>query len=383
VEAQMTMETQNARRTELKLVYDGADISRDIAPYLISFSYTDNASDKADDLSLTLEDREGNWRGPWFPSKGATIHATIVTHEWRGPHETESLPCGTFEIDDIECSGPPTQVQIKAVSTLISKSMRQEQKTKAWEDVKLSAVAGDIAKKNGLKLFWDSPNDPLFERRDQVEVSDLGFLQKLCRDYGIGIKVTETQIVCYDEETYEAKAAIAAIFFGDKHIRNYRFRTKTRGTYKGARLQYHHPVKNENLETYTAGNAEGTGEDLVINQKADTLDDAEKIAQKKLHDANKKETTGSITLVGDMRFLGGSNVDVSGWGKFDGRYFIEKATHNVNKGSGYVTSIELRLGGPSKKGKDKKSKTKYGPLNKHTDVYGKEPGNQSAGGSSF
>ncbi|MDR1978312.1 MAG: hypothetical protein LBQ42_06230 [Synergistaceae bacterium] len=377
------MATRKARRAELVLVYEGADISRDIAPYLVTFSYTDNASDKADDLSVTLEDRKGNWRDPWFPSKGAVIHATIITHDWHGPNETESLPCGTFEIDEVECSGPPTQVQIKAVSTLVSKGMRQEQKTKAWENAKLSVVADDVAKKNGLTLFWDSPNDPLFERRDQVEMSDLGFLQKLCREYGIGIKVTDTQLVCYDEETYEAKAAIAAISFGDKHIKNYRFRTKTRGTYKGARLQYHHPVKNENLEVYTAGDAEGTGEDLVINQKADTLDDAEKIAQKKLHDANKKETTGSITLVGDMRFLGGSNVTVSGWGKFDGGYFIEKATHNVNKGSGYVTSIELRLGGPSKKGKGKKGKTKYGPLDSGFDVYGKETGNQPAGGNSF
>jgi phage protein D len=364
------MESQQARRTELILVYEGADISRDIAPYLISFSYTDNASDKADDLSITLEDRAGNWRDPWFPSKGAVIHATIVTHDWSGPNETQSLPCGTFEIDDIECSGPPTQVQIKAVSTLVSKSMRQQQKTKAWENIKLSAIAGDVAGKNGLTLFWDSPNDPLFERRDQTEMSDLGFLQKLCRDYGVGIKVTDTQLVCYDEEKYEAKGAIASIAFGNKRIKNYRFRTKVRGTYKGARLQYHDPVKDEDFEVYTDGDAEGSGEDLVINQKADTLDDAEKIAEKKLHDANKKETTGSITLVGDMRFLGGSNVAVSGWGKFDGTYFIEKAAHKVSKNGGYETSLDLRLGGPSKKGKGKKGKTKYGPLDTDFDVYG-------------
>ena len=252
--------------------------------------------------------------------------------------------------------------------------MRQEQKTKAWENVKLSVIADDIAKKNGLSLFWDSPNDPLFERRDQVEMSDLGFLQKLCRDYGIGIKVTDTQLVCYDEETYEAKAAVGTLSFGDKRIKSYRFQTKTRGIYKGAKLQYHHPVKDEKFEVYKKGNAQGTGQDLVINQKADSLADAEKLAEKKLHDANKKETTGSISLVGDMRFLGGSNVQISGWGKFDGKYFIEKATHNVSKGSGYETSLELRLGGPSKKGK--KGKTKYGPLDKNFAVYNKKSGTE-------
>jgi len=365
------METQ-ARRARLILVYEGADISKDIAPFLISFSYTDNASDKADDLSITLEDRKGRWRDPWFPAKGSVIHATIVTHDWKTANQTEALPCGTFEIDEVTCSGPPTQVAIKAVSTLVSKHLRQEQKTRAWENVKLSTIAEDIAQKNGLNLFWDSPeNDPLFERRDQVEVSDLGFLLNLCRSYGIGIKVTDTQLACYDEEMYEAKEAVGAITFGDKRIKDYRFRTKTRGIYKGARLQYHHHIKDEDFEVYVEGDSEGTDEDLVINQMADTLDDAERIASKKLHDANKKETTGAITMVGDMRFLGGNNVDVSGWGKFDGTYFIEKVTHSVSKSSGYTTNLDLRLGGP-KKGKGKKGKTKYGPLDSGFETYKSE-----------
>jgi phage protein D len=94
------------------------------------------------------------------------------------------------------------------------------------------------------------------------------------------------------------------------------------------------------------------------------LNNAKKLAEKKLHEANKKETTGSITMIGDMRFVGGSNVDVSGWGKFDGTYFIEKATHNVSKSGGYETSVDLREGGPSKKGKKgKKSENQYGQVN--------------------
>ena len=64
-----------SRRVELKVNYQGIDISRDIAKHLVSFSYTDNATNEADDLEITLEDSEGLWHGDWLPEKGDLIHA--------------------------------------------------------------------------------------------------------------------------------------------------------------------------------------------------------------------------------------------------------------------------------------------------------------------
>ena len=349
------MDSHDARWAEVSLIYEGKDISRDIAPYLLSFSYTDNSSDKADDISLTLEDRERLWCADWFPSKGDTIRASIIVHDWEAENRTQSLPCGTFEVDQIECSGPPNQVTIKAVSTLVSKPMRQEKHTKAWENVKLSTIAGDAAGKSGLALFWDSPEDPFFERRDQVETSELEFLSGLCRDYGIAVKVTDTQLVCYDEETYEGHSSVGELAFGDKQLIRWSFSSKTAGTYKAAKLQYHDPVKDETFEVEEAGDAEGTGRTLEINQKADNLGDAQKIAKEKLRQVNKKEITANLTLMGDLRFVGGSNVNISGFGAFDGKYVIEKATHSV--GDAYTTKLDLRMGGASKKSSRSKKKS--------------------------
>lgn len=351
------MDGHQARYAEVSIIYEGKDISRDIAPYLISFTYTDNASDKADDISLTLEDRARLWCGDWFPSKGDKIRTSIIVHNWEDASKTESLPCGLFEVDQIECSGPPNQVTIKAVSTLVSKPMRQEKHTKAWENVTLSSIAGDFANKSGLRLFFDSPNDPQFERRDQVEISDLEFLSGLCRDYGIAVKVTDTQLVCYDEETYEEKSAVAELSYGDKKLIRWSFSSKTAGTYKSAKISYHDPVKDETYEAEEDDeDNEGSGRVLVINQKADNEADARKIAKKKLRSANKKEITGSITLMGDLRFVGASNITISGFGAFDGKYAIEKASHSV--GDSYTTKLDLRMGGDSKKSAKKKKAKK-------------------------
>ena len=349
-------EGDHARYAEVEIYYEGVNISQDIAPYLINFTYTDNSSDKADDISFTLEDRKRLWIEDWFPMKGDKVKAAIILHDWDEAGKTESLPCGTFEVDQIECSGPPNQITIKAVSTLVSKPMRQEKHTKAWENVKLSTIAGDAASKNGLELFWDSPNDPVFSRRDQVEISDLEFLTTLARDYGINVKVTDTQLVCYDKDTYEAKTPVEELSFGDKKLLRWGFSSKAAGTYKAAHLQYHDPVKNTTIDVTEQGDSEGTGRVLEINQKADNINDAKKIAKSKLEAANKKEISGNLTLMGDLRYVGASNITIIGFGAFDGTYVIEKATHSV--GDSYTTKLDISMGKESKKETHKKKKSK-------------------------
>ena len=348
------MAEHKARWAEVEIIYEGVNISKDVAPYLLNFTYTDNAADKADDISFSLEDRDRLWINDWFPAKGDKVTVSIIVHEWNEPDKTESLPCGTFEVDEISASGPPNTITIKAVSTLISKPMRQEKHTQAWESTRLSTIAKDFAEKNGLELFWDCSDDPYFERRDQVEKSDLDFLAELARDYGIKTKITDEQLVLYSAEEYENKDAVAELSFEDKKLISWSFSNKSAGTYKAAHLQYHDPVKDENIDVTeeSEDDIEGIERTLEINQKADSVADAKRIAQEKLKRANKKEISGNINLLGDLRFVGGSNVKISGLGMFDGEYVIEKATHTIS--GSYTTKLDLSMGKDSKKALRKK-----------------------------
>ncbi len=49
----MLAEIQEPRRTEVKIIYEGANISRDIAPFLMQFDYDDKSSGEADVAPLT------------------------------------------------------------------------------------------------------------------------------------------------------------------------------------------------------------------------------------------------------------------------------------------------------------------------------------------
>lgn len=101
----------NARRTVIRLTFEGVDISADINRNLLSMTYTDNEEDKTDDLQLSLDDREGVWLGNWLntpsASKGAEISAVIVQKNWESDGKDRVLDCGVFEIDTVDGSGHP------------------------------------------------------------------------------------------------------------------------------------------------------------------------------------------------------------------------------------------------------------------------------------
>lgn len=331
---------QLARRAKLVLKYNNKDISKDLAEYLINFSYTDHASGKADDLQITLEDRQGLWQSDWMPERGATVQASITVENWNREGQVGTLPLGTFEIDEIESQGPPETVTIKAVSVPESASLRGEDKTRAWERTKLSRIARDIAGKAGLKLLYEADEDPEYDRVEQTEQSDLAFLLKLCEDAGLSLKVTGKQIVIFDDSKYEQMPPVMTITRGSSDVISYDASISIRNVYSAARVQYKGgKKKKEIVYTYQPPNAPKTGKVLVINERVDSIAQAERLAKKRLRQKNKEEYRFSLTMLGNITLVAGVTVTIKGWGKHDGKYFVEKATH---EGPGYTVKLELR-----------------------------------------
>lgn len=60
-----------ARRTAVKLYFKGRDISKDLSKYLLSLSFTDKEEDETDDISISLDDREGKWIKDWLNTNKA------------------------------------------------------------------------------------------------------------------------------------------------------------------------------------------------------------------------------------------------------------------------------------------------------------------------
>lgn len=330
------------RTATLKLSYDNVDISSDIAPCVLGFSYTDHAHGKADDLQITLEDRDQLWKNSWFPRKGAKLVPEIICQGWEEAGDYLSLKPGGFEIDDLGASGPPDTFTIKAVSSPITKSMRREKKTKAWEAVNLQAIAAEIAFNHSLTLFYEA--EPVnFERVDQKEESDLAYLKRLCKENGLNLKISEEKVILFAGKDFEAKSSSFSFSKGSELITRYSLNSKAHDTYRACQVKYHVPAEKEARSyLYVPPNAPAVGQILKINRRVESLAAAMSRAQKELRAKNKDEVKGTLDLMGHPGLLAGLNIDLSGFGVFSGKYFIEEARHNQSQGTGYTTSVTVR-----------------------------------------
>lgn len=341
----------DTRRATAVVLYNNTDITADLNKYLKSISYTDNLSGEADDLQITLEDRAGLWESAWMPDKGATLDVSIVLHEWDGlKNYVQRL--GLFEIDEITSSGYPSEVQIKAVSVPDNNNLRGAERTRSWEKAELKRIANDIATEAGLTLYYDVKEyNPVIDRAEQTEQSDLSFLYKLCADYGLALKICDKQVVIFDEADYEAAEAVALVpkpkgsFSAGSlkvldMLKSYSLRSKVRDVYKSCHVKYQDSSTKQKIEATFAAPDKKIGKTLEVNEQVASIADAERLAKKKLREKNSDEVTGSFSFLGNPELAAAVNIQLSGFGAFDGKYIITKAQHDIS--SGYTTSIDVR-----------------------------------------
>ncbi|MDR2648754.1 MAG: hypothetical protein LBB94_03430 [Clostridiales bacterium] len=329
-----------SRRTDISIIYQGKNITTDLKPYLKGFTYTDCASGEADTISLDISDIYKKWIDAWFPTKTDSISAAIEVADWNREGDNWTLDCGQFTVDGISFSGPPVSLKLDAISTPVSESFDCRNNTKTWEKTTLQAIAAKIAGDAGVSLSYEASAITI-KVLEQSEETDMSFLDKLCRDYGLAMKVYGKKIIIFDEEAYEAKASVRTL--SELDVISWSGKTTLTGIADGAVIKYRDPKSGKDMSyTYNApkSNNRPTHKLQESNQKADSLDDARKKAKAMVRDANKDETTMSLKLDAHKGLVSTQNVDIKNFGKFDGKYFIEKITHNI--GGGYTMDLEAR-----------------------------------------
>ena len=63
-----------------------------------------------------------------------------------------------------------------------------------------------------MKLMYLSNANPVYKRKEQVNMTDIAFLKKMCKRAGISLKVTSKTIVLFDAADFEKKIFKGRIF---------------------------------------------------------------------------------------------------------------------------------------------------------------------------
>lgn len=107
--------------------------------------------------------------------KGTEIHAIVIQKNPYSDGKDKVLDCGKFEIDSVSYQGPPQKLTIKATSIPYSTKLRQEKKSKTWENTNLKNIAEKIGKGNSMKVMYLSSHNPSYKRKEQVNTADIVF----------------------------------------------------------------------------------------------------------------------------------------------------------------------------------------------------------------
>src|SRR5699024_7514190 len=151
--------------------------------------------------------------------------------------------------------------EIKAVRVLFRSSIRREKKTRAWESVTLFQIANDIAATGGLQLFYEAETVH-YDRKDQSEQSDLAFLQSLCRDEGLSLKLTDNKLVIFEDKRFDQRPAITTIHRSE--CSQHSFTTQAHDLYSECTMRYRYVADESDLAfTFTDPNVP-TGKTLNV-----------------------------------------------------------------------------------------------------------------------
>jgi len=330
------MSTKFARSTKLNILYNHQDIKEILNKHLISWTYTDNLSGEIDDLNIELEDKEALWLGDWFPSKGSLIQATIEKSNLENSSFKQQI--GKFEVDTI--NGRESVISIMALATSEKSSLRGEEKSKAWEKVKLKSVFAEISKRNGMKLVWESSDNPTKDRVEQDNETDLAFIYRLCKDEGLCLKIANNSIVVLNEEDYEKQEAKYYIRRKSKEtdlikVIERSFSSTLTDTYKACKVT--HTVKKKTISaTFTPKKQPKTGRVLNVKQEVKSPAEALRIAKKKLREKNKEATTVTLKVYSLVPLYAGMTFNLVEFGKFNGKYIASKVVHNDSSTTLYL-----------------------------------------------
>lgn len=322
------------RRCDTYLTFNGKDVTEKLQDYLIGVTFTDVAAGSSDSISINLYDADMVWLKDWYPTKGDIITGSAILRRWNDEGDQMRLNYGRFVLDSIKFSGNPLRCTFGGLAIPQDRSFKTRQRTKTWENVSLSQIGNEIAGRYGLACSYNAGNVHI-DSLEQTDKTDSDFLFSTVKEYGLKMKIYNKKIVIFDAGRLEAKEPVCEISRNDFVGDSWSYDDELEGTYTGAIIAYKSDKSSKDEIKLSVGNADENSSKsrvLYINQKCDSLSEADTKARQKVNEANEGMTKLSGTIWMKQVLVSGQTVRVKGLGKANGKYYIDKVTTTISNG---------------------------------------------------
>nr|DAT96616.1 MAG TPA: tail protein [Caudoviricetes sp.] len=267
-----------ARNIRVIVIFNKVDISDEIAHSISSLNYTDNSKNAIDDLEIELENLDYRWLKEWYPDENAQLLVGI--HE-ELENETNFLDLGTFYVD--EPTFEDQKLTLKCLALPLDQNIRDQKNSVAWEKVTLKELVMQIANKHEMNAELYAEN-VFFERLDQNKETDLAFINRVVKEIGLNMKVSDDKIIIFDDEEMEKNDTIEVFNIKDYRIRSFSLKKKNKEIYDKVEVSYYDPDKKKVVKEII------TKEELDKRNEVTTGDSEEKESKNKDSKKNNKKS---------------------------------------------------------------------------------------------
>lgn len=359
----------NPRTARASLKFNGKTVDTSLKDYLQSVEYTDIADGSSDEISIEVQDMDLRWMKGWAPKKGDRITGEFTYENWNKDGDKFSLKCGDFTLDEIKFSGGPRMLKMSAVAVPASESFKTRDRTKTWKAITVRNILKQIATRYKLKYRYDAGVIKV-SKLEQSDKTDCAFLAELCKRYGLGLKIFRNRLIVYDKGKYEKRKSVATLGPKDFVDDDWEYDSDIHGTYTGCKISYKTPKKKKKgekkpkpLTAYvgTKGeNAKGA-RTKKLNQQCNSAKEAKQVAAAEVNRSNEKADVISGQIMANSKICAACCITLKGFGKFDGKYFVDKSTTSIDNGGAKqeieMHKVQRRVTANKKKAAKKKKTT--------------------------
>jgi uncharacterized protein len=315
-----------------KVVLDGVDLTSRIMPRLGALSITSTRQDHADQLDLSFAATDGRLA---LPRIGVDLEVML------GYANTGVRLQGTYTVDEVEHSGTPDIIGIKARSARVAGPLRTR-KERSWDATTVGHIVNVIAGEHGLTPRVASTiAGTAVSHLDQTE-SDMAFLRRLGRQWDAVATVKAGRLIFAPIGRAQTASGTALDTLtlvratGDNH----RYHAAERDAYSGVRAHWH-DVDAAKTKGALAGKK---GHVKVLRGNYASEEDARRAASAEMARVARGACTFELKCaMGRPDIYPEMPVHLVGWGDTIGAvpWIVTTVTHRLDGNAGYTTDLSL------------------------------------------